>query len=297
MASFNCVLNKVFLLECELNFLLYFLFIDSIYTVIADGLFHVQNEEFCAQFRKIFDKICLSGKQQDTFKDMIGTDNPLLQLVFLDNKEDHTKSVLVRSLLELICEKIEMNEEELLSETFYQPSKSTLTYLSLFYKSLIILPIHMKIVKQLSSLRNKWEEEGFLVTEINRWSMLEKNEKQIAIRIWNLIDQYLKSPTHLEQLINEAKVKIEEINEIVDSATKSIQDFCLDTSDQRDHLLHLQQLQEQIHRTRTNSAEISPKIIVLKSFADRTKLRTSPTICQEYPEGTRLLFLRLKSLG
>ena len=295
MVSFNCVFNEVFLLSANRTFS-YTFCLDSIYSVIVDGLFHVQNEQFRVQFRKIFDEKCLSGKQQDTFKDMINVDNPLIQLLLLDKNQDHIKSVLVRNLIELICEKIEMTKEELLNDTFYQPSRSTLTYHGLFDESLITLPIHQKIIEQLSSLRKKWDEEGFLVDDINIWSTLKENDKQIACQIWNLVSKQLQNPTNLQQLINEAIAKIEVINKTLENVTTCIQDFCQDASDQRDYLTHLQQLQEQLNQTTTNSAKISPKIAALKPFADRIKSLTSSTIWQEYLEGKRLIFLRLTFL-
>lgn len=294
MVSFNCVFNEVLLLNSNRTSS-YTFSLDSIYQIIVDGLFHVQNEQFRIQFRKIFDEKCLSGKQQDTFKDMINGDNPLIQLVLIDKKQDHIKSVLVRNLIELICEKIEMTKEELLNETFYEPSNFTFTYLSLFDESLITLPIHMKIIEQLSPVRKKWEE-GFLVTEINKWSTLKENEKQIAFQIWNLVGKYLEKSTHLQQLINEAKAKIKVINKTLENVTKCIQDFCQDASDQRDYLIHLQQLQEQINQTTINSAEISSKVAVLKPFADRIRSLTSSAVWQEYLEGKHLLFLRLTFL-
>ena len=268
-----------------------FLF-DKIYSVIDNGLFHVQNERFRVQFQKTFDSTYLSDKKQNMFKVMTDTNNPLVALIELDRKQTERKSVLVRDLIELICKKITITTKELLKDTFEQPTRSTITYCILFDKSLTTLPIHEKLLDQLHSIWDKWGKDGFLVTEINTWSTLEESDKQIVCQIWNFVAKYLTKSTDLQQLIDQAKRKIEEINKTMENVSLCIKHFCHDAIDQKDYLTNLQDIEKQVNEATTNTATISPKLEELKPFADRIRSLTISSVWQEYLRSKFSSFLR-----
>lgn len=256
--------------------------LEEIYSVIDNGLFHVQNEQFRAQFRKTFDSSYLSDKKQNISKVMTDTNNPLVALIELDRKQRDRKSALVRDLIELICEKITITTKELLEDTFKQPTRSTITYCILFDDSLTTLPIHKKLLDQLRSIWERWEQEGFLVAEINTWSTLEESDKQLVRQIWNCVAQYLKKSTDLQQLIDQAKSRIEEINKTIENVSLCIKHFCHDAIDQNDYLTYLRDIEKQLNEATTNTAKVSPKLEELKPFADRIRSLTMSTIWQEY---------------
>ena len=253
----------------------------SIFSVIGNGLFPVENTMFRKRFREIFNTKCLAGKPKDTFKDMINKDNPMVQLIELDSRS-HIKSVLVRDLIQLVCEKIEIIREELLSEAFYTPTRYTLTYRSLFDESLISLPIHEKMIGQLRPILLEWQKQGFAVAQINLWNTLQDSDKQVACQIWNAVGIYLTNFIGFENLIEQAKRRIEEIKKTMENVTLCIQHFCSNASDKNAYLTHLQQLQKQIDEATTDSAKMSSEIEVLKPFTDPISSVIRSTIWQEY---------------
>ena len=206
--------------------------------VIDDGLFLVKNEQFRLEFGKLFDSKYQIEKQKDMFKNMNRSDNPLLELIDLYHRRHPDQSILVCDLIQLICEKIEITKEELLNDTFYQPARSTLTYYILFDQSLKTLPIYRTTIAQLSLIRETWEKEGFLVSQINTWDTLRGSDKQIACEIWNFVGQYSNKSIQFQQLIDEEKVKIEEINKTIENITLCSRDFCQHSSNENDDLTY-----------------------------------------------------------
>ena len=257
--------------------------------VIDDGLFLVKNEQFRLEFGKLFDSKYQIEKQQDMFKDINRSGNPLLKLIDLYHRRHPDQSILVCDLIQLICEKIEITKEELLNDTLYQPARSTLTYPILFDQSLKTLPIYKTTISQLESIWKTWDEEGFLVRQIDEWSALEKNEKQLVGEIWKLVGQCSKRPIELQQLLNEAKAKIEEIRETIGNVSLCIENFCQDAYDQKDYSTHIREAQEEINQATTISVSIPTKIVALKPFADRIISLTSSAVWQQYVE-SKLLF-------
>ena len=249
--------------------------------MITDALFHVQDEQFRCQFGEVFAQKCLCNTQQDDFKNMDNLKNPLVALINLDS-QSHFKSALVRDLMKLICERIDMTKEELLHDTFYDPRKLTLTYMSLFHESLTTLPIHRKIIHQLSRIWEEWEREGFLVSQIDIWGTLDDNRKEIIVQIWDLIQKHLKKTIKFQDLIGKANAKVEDIKKTIENVTLCIRNFCQNAADNDDYLAHLQKLQQQFDQSTTNSAHISSEIEPLKSFADKIAALSSSGVWQEY---------------
>lgn len=258
-------------------------YLDSILWVIADGLFHVQNVQFRLQFGKIFAEKCLCNVQQDEFKDMISSNNPLVALINLDS-QNHIKSILVRDLMKISCEKIDMTKKELLRDTFYAPSMFTLIYMSLFHESLTTLPIHTKMIDQLSQIWKEWAKDGFLVSDINKWQMLDNNRKEIAIQIWNLVVKHLEETIGFQDLMDTKGAKKGEIKKTIENVTSCIKIFCQDASDQDDYLVLLEELQRQLDQSTRNSARTSSEIEKLKPFADKIAKLSSSAVWQKYLE-------------
>ncbi len=295
----NCIVDLCF--DRGMSLIRYLVFqniayLDSIFVVLDDGLFHVENKLFRVQFRKRFDLKYLIDKQQDIFKDIDNEDNPLLKLIELDQRKT-IKSILVRDLIELISEKIEMTKYNLIQDTFYQPNKSTLTYRVLFDQSFVTLQIYIKIIEQLFLKWDEWEAEGFHVMEINSWSALNPNQQQVACQIWNLIGENLGKTMRFEQLIDEAKRKIEDITKTIENVTLCINNYCQDTCDRNYYLTHLQNLRNQLNRTTISYAKISKEIELLKPSADRLQPVFSSCVWQTYfkqnvESKSKLIFLQ-----
>ena len=252
-----------------------------IFYVIAEGLLLVQNALFRERFREKFNLQYLTDENQDALKNITNINNPLYQLIQLDQREN-SRSLLVRDLIELICDQIEMTRDELMQDTFYQPSKSTLTYLILFDQLFITLPIHMKMIQDLISIWKKWQSDGFQVTQINSWNRLDTEQRRIAGQIWNGIGTNLGQNIPFEELIEEAKRRIEDIIKTKENVTSCINIYCQDARDTEDYRKHLQDLQNQLDQATVYSAKISEQILALKPFADRLQPVISSRLWQKY---------------
>ncbi len=220
-------------------------------------------------------------KQQDIFKDIYNEDNPLWKLIELDRREN-IKSLLVRDLIGLICEKIQMTKDDLMQDTFYQPTESTLTYWILFDQSFAILPIHITIIKQLILTWQEWEKEGFQIVEIQKWNELKDNQQRIVCQIWNLVGENLEKEIRFQQLINDANRKIQDIIKTKKNVRLCIDNYCQDASDKNRYISHLQDLQNQLDRGTVYSAEVPRDIEVLKTLANLLEPVISSRVWQEY---------------
>jgi hypothetical protein len=246
--------------------------------MIEEGFLLVQNELFRTRFREKFDRKYSS----DLYKQINNPDNPLYQLIQIDKKRN-VKSLLVLDLTELICQKIEILKDQLLNETFIQPTRTTFTYTILKEKLFQNLSIRKKILEHLTFLWEEWEKEGFQIGQINHWNnQLNKEQRQIACQIWNLIGENLKKPIQLERIIEEARRKVQDIIKTIENATLCINNYCQDTYDRNDYLTHLQDLRNQLDRATTDSAKVSQNIQLLKSFADRLEPVSSSRTWQKY---------------
>ncbi|CAF4875353.1 unnamed protein product, partial [Rotaria socialis] len=79
---------------------------------------------------------------------------------------------------------IEVEDNELLNDTFNNPSRGTFVYLILFDKSLSSLSIHKTIVNRLSQQWTKWEQGTLLASDIRTWENFPKEQKAIFHEIW-----------------------------------------------------------------------------------------------------------------
>ena len=198
---------------------------------------------------------------------MINENNPLNPLIKL--YEDKHTSLLVHDLIDLICEKIQITEEELISDTFHQQAKSKLVYKVLLDIPLLKSPLHKKMMERCSSIWEKWERDGFYVAVINKWNSLSVPHKHIACQIWDTVQKNLGKTVQFEQLIDKHKRNIDEINKTVENVTLCIRDYCQDAYDQNHYSTHLRTWQNEFAQATTCTIPMSTEIQELKQFADR----------------------------
>lgn len=239
----------------------------------------------------------LAGKQPTLFKDMNRIHNPLVTFMQL-NFENSNKSVLVRDLIQLISDKIEFTQEELINDTFSRPFKSTLIYFSLFHPSLAVLPIHMKIMEKLSSIWSDWKRDGFTLVQIARWNRLTEEQQHIACEIWNFVRQNRNT---LEQMIDRATGRLREIDKSIEEIRVCVETFCQDASDLESYSTLLQDLRSQFDQQMVYSEKIPPEIDAIRTSADRLRPIISSIIFQKHLDhnlefrGKHLLFSTISS--
>lgn len=209
----------------------------------------------------------MNGKQQSAFKDISNKDSLLSELINLD-KTENGASLLVRSLIELICDQIKtIDKDDLLCETFLYPKESSSTFVILFENMFETLPIRKTIIQQLTLMWNEWETDGFQLDRINNWTELKLEQKQIACKIWNFIGENNGKTIRFEQWIGEARRKIQETLQIKESMTLCLNNHCKDARDKNRYLSHLDDLQRQVDQGTVSSAKIHPDIELLQPFS------------------------------
>lgn len=217
-------------------------------------------------------------------KDITNADNPLVVLMKLSKTQKNSKSVLVRDLIKLVCEKIKMTRKELMDDTFEKPKRPTLIYCILFDEAFVTQPVRVTTIEQLSGIWKKWETDGFLVHEISMWNNLARAEQETVCRIWNTVTSHLKSSIEFDRLIEQAKVKIGMIKEMIENVNVCIKELCQNASDRDICRNQLEELEQQLNNLAVNMAIVTPAIEELGIIAGPIKLFISSPHWREYIE-------------
>ena len=212
------------------------------------------NEHFRAQLKSVFDQKYLRVSSEELI-------SPLYQLIELD-KRANRQSILVHDLIQL-------KKEHLVQDAFYQPTEKTVTYLILFDRSLVDQSIRVKLMPQLHPMWRGWEEDGFHLSEIDRWNELREKQRAIVSQIWNLIGEDLGRSVRFEQLINETERRINE------SVTRYLNHYCQNAHDRSDYFTDIVDIRFGLKRGKVNlikipqsTEEIEPHLHPLNSICE-----------------------------
>ncbi|CAF3798053.1 unnamed protein product, partial [Rotaria sp. Silwood1] len=82
---------------------------------------------------------------------------------------------------------IEINDEEILQDTFHTPNRSSFTYSVLFEDCFQTSKVRKKVVDRLIIQLNTWEEQGLRANEIRQWNNYADDQREVARRIWNCV--------------------------------------------------------------------------------------------------------------
>lgn len=199
---------------------------------------------------------------------MTSDKNPLCKLI-KRNKLENNKTPLIYELIELVCDKIDITEKDLMNDTFYEPAKTTFTYKVLFEDFFISLPIYGRIIKKLGLMWEEWEKNGFHAVEVKTWNKLKKRQLKVAEEIWNSVEKSLGKTRCFEQLIDEASKKYQEISQIRENVKLCLDNYCQDTCNKDTYNQHLNSMQKQLDRDRIRSIKVHQDIEILIPIANR----------------------------
>jgi len=203
-------------------------------------------------------------------------------LIRFDKRKKQNGSMLVRDLIQVISDRIEVTKDSLIKETFYQPTKTTFTYVVLFENIFKNLVIREKIIQHLIPFWQEWEKDGFQVEETNTWNRLDTQQRQIVCDIWNVIGESVEKAIPFEQLIDKTRSRMKLIVTIKEDIRLCINNYCQETCDKELFYDRLQKIETQLNQDKVLSIQVPPEIERLKPFADRLNPVFPSLIWQKY---------------
>ena len=237
------------------------------------------------RFKNIFDNQYTSSQQQQNLLKELETDNGLLyKLIQLDENEN-AQSMLVRDLIEVLFEKIEIKREDLIRNAFHEPTKSTCTYRILFTDLLKRSPLYIKTIEQLIPIWEEWERYGFCSTEIKIWAQLNDEQQRVACQIWNAIGGKTRGTIRFEELIDKTMERRKMIIRIIDNIKLCTENYCQEASDRSVYDDLLKSIKTQLEEEKVLSIAIPEKIEEIKPLAERLNTVFSSRVWQNYYHG------------
>ena len=252
---------------CKLFQIYIHFYLAPIYSIISDGLINVNNQLFLDRFKIKFTSNYLNISH-DKLKQLSNPENPLNHLIKM-NKQIQGKSQLINDLIQLTSDKIQFNMDEILRDTFEQPTVATCTYAILFEDCFETSKIRHLIIDQLVSIWNTWNEEGFRAHQIIAWKKLSKEQRQIVHRIWNPIGEKVKKPYQIDALIDKQRHEMDKIIRIKEQITRCLESYCQYAYDKQLYLDLLSEIEARLKSDIVRTITIPDKIQTLLPFVNR----------------------------
>ncbi|CAF3869927.1 unnamed protein product, partial [Rotaria sp. Silwood1] len=95
---------------------------------------------------------------------------------------------------------IEINDKEILQDTFHTPNRSSFIYSVLFEDCFQTSKVRKKVVDRLIIQLNTWKEQGLRANEIHQWNNYADDQREVARRIWNYDSDSLESELPVDEL-------------------------------------------------------------------------------------------------
>jgi hypothetical protein len=199
---------------------------------------------------------------------MNNTQNILCRLIELDKREKG-KNDLVRALIYIATDNIEINDEEILQDTFHTPNRSSFIYSVLFEDCFHTSKVRKKVVDRLTIQLNTWEEQGLRANEICQWNNYGDDQREVARRIWNCIckDKEKQKPFDIDTLVHRQKTEMNDKMDLIDNVVSCLEAYCQDACDKISYDNYLKIAQEQLTEKVLRLVQIPPELHTLLPFA------------------------------
>ncbi|CAF3343766.1 unnamed protein product [Rotaria socialis] len=239
----------------------------SIYRIIYEALINLRNPLFLDRFKSEFASKYLNIPQ-DRLKQLSSRENPLYHLIAMD-KQCHSQSQLVSSLIQLAANKIQITIDEILRDTFERPVRTSCIYAVLFEDCFKNLTLRQIVIDQLLALWNAWEEEGFRANQLLAWKKFSQEERLIVQRIWNFIGEKAEKQSRIDELIDKHRRDMEQKIQIKEKITKCLEIYCRNACDKQLYLDVLSEMETKLKSDIVRSIMIPDEIKLLMPLVDR----------------------------
>jgi len=237
------------------------------FDLIEHGLNNIKNNEFIEQFDKKFVQNYVED-ENETLKMLDNRDNPLVRLMNIDKKQNH-ENYLVTILIQSILLLIKITDAELISDTFRNPSKSTITYSILFDSSLNSFDIHKEIIVRLAKKFKEWKYIGLYASDIRIWKEFTREQHEIIRQIWTSVAESIGKQYELDQLFSLAIKDMKTKQEIAENVLTSIEIYCSQANDKDKYEISIRELREDLQRKPIQSVSIPVDFEIVRSFAEQ----------------------------
>lgn len=228
----------------------------------------------------MFNKTRLTNR--DRYLKQIGNpENPLFHLIRIYERQ-RSQNSLVKELINLIMSIIKIDEEEIMRDTFEQPSRQSLIYAILFDKSFSSFPIHKQIINRLSVYDRRWKEDGLCAVNVLTWQNYSNEEKTVFREIWTLVAKATETQYRLDDLFNVAYQHMKAILELKDKAVTCINTYCQHGSDREQYKVLFQKWPAFFQRERIQSITIPPILEKIVPFAEKLNPFTGALAWQKF---------------
>jgi len=184
------------------------------------------------------------------------------------DKQQNGQNKLVKDLIDLTISVIEINNQELIDDTFRHPSRGTITYAILFDPSLNSLPIHKKILDRLSAHLIKWEK-GVFAIDIYIWRDFSEEQARIVQQIWTLVAQSVGKQYELDRIFKSANEDLKNKLEIKERVMICINTYCQQASDKDKYMKLLQEIHEHLEQVCVQSVKIALELEEILLYTEK----------------------------
>jgi hypothetical protein len=227
----------------------------------------VRDTQFINAFKDKFSRDELAHKKY-LLKEIQNHQNPLFHLMNID-KLQNRQNALVKELIVLTASLIEISEQQVLSDTFYHPSRETLTYSILFDESLNSLPIYAQVINYLNSQWKKWKSEGVRANDVWTWKGYTTEQKVICHKMWTLairaVGEQQQFAVIFDATHRDMKAKLEKTEKIV----ACLDAYCQQASDKNTYHAMIQEYHDRFERDFVQSIQIPKLLQDIFQFAEK----------------------------
>lgn len=193
--------------------------------------------------------------------------NPLITLIELYQRTEAIP--LVQRLLRICCDLIEIERDELLRNTFKEPTDRTLTYVVLFENCFTEMPLRLNILNQLTSLWNDWEQNGLKSTQIRHWQNLTRDQRYYFNKIWNIVGKFAKKNYTVDRLFDRQYQEMLQKIKMKEKIVTCLNAYCSEGIDKLNYMRLLERMQRQIDEATVQKIIVPSELETLVPFADR----------------------------
>ncbi|CAF3907546.1 unnamed protein product, partial [Rotaria sp. Silwood2] len=202
--------------------------------------------------------------------------NPLFHLINID-KQKNRQNTLVKDLISLAASLIEINETEILNDTFYLPSCENFTYAILFDESLNSLPIYTQTINHLNAKWKKWETNGVMAHDVWVWKGFTIEQKAVVRKIWALVTQVTKEKYQFDALFDATHRTMKAKLEMNEKVVTCLNSYCQHANDKDIYHALVREWHDRFQREIIQSIDIPKMLKDIVPFAE--KLNPYANVC------------------
>ncbi|UJR16715.1 hypothetical protein I4U23_003615, partial [Adineta vaga] len=194
--------------------------------------------------------------------------NPLSRLMNID-KQHKKQNALVKDLLILATSLIQITEDTVLSDTFYNPSRDNLIYAILFDESLNTLPIYKQTIFYVNAQWRRWNAQGVYANDARKWKGFTSEQRTIVRKIWAIVTKTAQGRHHIDAIFDATARELKDKLETNEKIVTCLNEYCQEGSDKTDYLTQIQNWQNHLEQAIVQSIQIPKEFQKIVPYAEK----------------------------